>query len=112
MLSTNEHTRYVCCKRISLALTQLQSFKFGYSVFALLLVYNLILDAVPGTSVTAFTFDSDLESGVPNDSDGLVDRVETLSWRNYQDGEHNDAQTHFQNSTKKVAPCTRVVFTS
>ena len=49
--------------------TQLQSFKFGYSVFALLLVYNLILDPVPGTSV--HRFDSDVESGVPNHSDGL-----------------------------------------
>ena len=53
--TTNEHTRYVCCRRISLSTTQLQSFKFGYSVFALLLVYNLILDPVTGTSVTATT---------------------------------------------------------
>ena len=41
---------------------QLQSSKFGYSVFALLLIYNLlILDPVTGTSVTVFTFNSDRE---------------------------------------------------
>ena len=111
MLSTNKHTRYVCCRRISLAQHSFSAFKFGYSVFALLLIYNLIFDPVPGTSLT-FAFDSDLECQMTPITcaysiGSKVSISETTRTENT-----TTPKPIFKILQKRWPPCTRVVFTS